>query len=177
MLPPTSQIQSMSNKKIGGTNQFVDLFLVYQFMKRIITPFEKWPAFELGIIDKDGNVLKKKNQLQTRQEKEAWGYYDVVTSNLKKILGKLPGGKSRLASIAAATFLFKEHRNIDFENTKLVEAMFNDHLRMIIESEVPANAMGTSSSDPATGNIDLREPLLFKKGKKPLIFRRKIKIK
>jgi len=54
---PVAQINNMKNKKIPGTNRFVDLFLVYQFMKRLITPFEKWPAFKLGIIDKDGKVL------------------------------------------------------------------------------------------------------------------------
>jgi len=44
---PIAQINAMKDKKIPGTNKFVDLFLVYQFMRRLITPFEKWPAFQL----------------------------------------------------------------------------------------------------------------------------------
>ena len=60
---PVSQINSVQNKKIGGTNQFVDMYLVYQFLKRITTPFEKWPAYHLGIIDKNGKVLKQRSTL------------------------------------------------------------------------------------------------------------------
>ena len=37
----------------------VDLFLVYQMIKRLATPFEKWSAYELGIIDDKGMPLKK----------------------------------------------------------------------------------------------------------------------
>ena len=43
----------------------VDLFLVYQFVKRLATPFEKWDAYELGIIDEDGNRLKKIKDFRT----------------------------------------------------------------------------------------------------------------
>ena len=40
----------------------VDLFVTYRFIKLLTTPFEKTEAFKLGIIDKDGNRIKKKNQ-------------------------------------------------------------------------------------------------------------------
>ena len=30
----------------------VDLFLVYQFVRRLATPFEKWEAYKEGIIDR-----------------------------------------------------------------------------------------------------------------------------
>ena len=33
----------------------VDLFVTYRFIKLLVTPFEKTEAFQLGIIDKDGN--------------------------------------------------------------------------------------------------------------------------
>ena len=59
----------------------VDLFLVYQFIKRLATPFEKWDAYELGIIDKDGNILKKRKELRTVKERDAWGKFDVMISN------------------------------------------------------------------------------------------------
>ena len=38
----------------------VDLFLVYQFIRRLATPFNKWKAYELGIIDDEGKVLIKR---------------------------------------------------------------------------------------------------------------------
>ena len=32
-----------------------NIYFVYQFLKKLVTPFEKTTAFELGIIDKKGN--------------------------------------------------------------------------------------------------------------------------
>jgi hypothetical protein len=93
----------------------VDLFLVYQFIKRLATPFEKWPAYEQGIIDKEGNVLKKSKELRTVKEREAWGKFDLMILRLKRLLGKLPGGQTRLASYAAALWLIKENEHVDGE--------------------------------------------------------------
>ena len=50
----------------------VDIFMVYQFLKRLATPFEKWDAYKLGIIDKEGNILKKKHQRGSLPEKQAF---------------------------------------------------------------------------------------------------------
>ena len=35
----------------------VDLFLVYSFIRKLVTPFEKWDAYEEGIIDEKGTIL------------------------------------------------------------------------------------------------------------------------
>lgn len=90
-------------------NQVIDLAISYKFLKNLVTPFEKWPAYALGIIDKDGNILKPRRERLKQEEKDALGYFDVVTLNLKKLLGKLPGGKSAIASYAAAYLLLKEY--------------------------------------------------------------------
>jgi len=48
----------------------VDLFLVYQFIRRLATPFDKWDAYKEGIIDDKGKVLiKKKDFTNSRQRK------------------------------------------------------------------------------------------------------------
>lgn len=90
-------------------NQVIDLAISYKFLKNLVTPFEKWPAYALGIIDEDGNILKPRRERLKQEEKDALGYFDVVTLNLKKLLGKLPGGKSAIASYAAAYLLLKEY--------------------------------------------------------------------
>ena len=64
---------------------FVDLFLVYQFVRRLATPFEKWDAFKEGVIDKSGTVLIKKKE-RTSKQKKAFGLFDVMVMNLKKLL-------------------------------------------------------------------------------------------
>ena len=41
-----------------------NIYFVYQFIKKLVTPFEKTDAFKLGIIDKDGKILKKRRDLE-----------------------------------------------------------------------------------------------------------------
>lgn len=115
----------------------VDLFLVYQFIRRLATPFEKWPAFEQGIIDKDGNILKKRKDLRTVKERDSWGKFDVMILKLKRLLEKVPGGKTRLASYAAALWLLKEHEevNIDTLTEEQLEEQFNDYFTFVTENQ------------------------------------------
>lgn len=86
----------------------VDLYLVYQFIRRLATPFNKWEAYKLGIIDEKGKVLIKRKDFTRAEQRRAWGIFDIMIANLKKILAKVPGGSSRLASYAAALYLIKE---------------------------------------------------------------------
>jgi len=102
----------------------VDLFLVYQFIRRLATPFNKWPAYELGIIDEKGNVLKKRKDLNLASERKAFGIFDVMILNIKKLLAKIPGGSSRIASYAAALYLIREWNH--FSNESLLTEDISD---------------------------------------------------
>lgn len=110
----------------------VDLFLVYQFIKRLATPFKEWEAYKLGIIDEDGNQLKKRRELRTVKERDAWGKFDVLVSKLKKLLEKVPGGKSRIASYAAALWLIKENEYIEHHGDTLTEEDIHEKLQEYI---------------------------------------------
>ena len=105
----------------------VDLFLVYQFIRRLATPFVKWDAYKLGIIDKDGKVLIKKKDLNTPEQKKAWGIFDIMVANLKKLLAKVPGGSSTIASYAAALYLIKEWNHFS-EGSLLTEDTTEEQL-------------------------------------------------
>ena len=85
----------------------VDYYLAYQFLKKLTTPFNKTEAFKLGIIDKNGKVLRKRKELSSK-ERDSYKIMDTIAFNLKKLLQKLPGGKSKIASLGAALFLMKE---------------------------------------------------------------------
>ena len=91
----------------------IDTVAVYQILRKLVTPFEQMDAYRLGIIDEDGNFLKKRSQLTTTEERNAVTILDVLVINLKRLLGKLPGGKSRLASFAAALYLVREHMKVN----------------------------------------------------------------
>jgi len=81
------------------------LYYAYKIVKLMAKPWDKWHAFELGLIDDEGKTLKK---AKTSEEKEAMGKFGILVRNLKRILEKMPFGKSRTASLAAALYLLKE---------------------------------------------------------------------
>ena len=72
----------------------VDLFLVYQFIRRLATPFNEWSAFKLGIIDETGKQLIKRKNFTTREQKDSFQIFDIMIAKLKRLLEKVPGGKS-----------------------------------------------------------------------------------
>ena len=140
-------------------NPMMDMFLTYQFLKRIVVPFEKSDAYKLGIIDKNGKVLKKKKTLKTDQEKAAWGYFDILTNNLKKLLAKIPGGSSVLGSSVASYLLIKEHKSDLLLNEVYFETQFMKVYNQLIEDDaVPANNVGS-------GEVKGFDPLLITKAK------------
>ena len=117
-----------------------NIYFVYQFLKKLVTPFEKTEAFKLGIIDEKGKILKRRRDLETSDEKSAYNLSDTLVWNLKKILGKVPGGKSRLASYAAALWLIKEQDNGKiFVSEKELEAQFFDYFEKLQSDELSEN--------------------------------------
>ena len=137
----------------------VDVFMVYQFLKRLATPFEKWDAFKEGVIDKEGNIILKKNK-RNQNQKKSLKIFDVMILRLKRLLGKIPGGKTRLASYAAALWLIKEDWHNKSEEYLLTEGLndldvdfldymrearnkkFQEFIAQISNEEAPANAAG-----------------------------------
>jgi hypothetical protein len=106
--------------------KIIDAALTYALLKRLVTPFNKWPAFKLGIIDAEGKVLRPRKTLDAK-EKESWGRFDILAANIKKIIQRVPGGKTHIASIAAAAYLFKE--GIDISNQQSLEKSLFNYLK------------------------------------------------
>jgi len=113
------------------SGKVVDLFLTYQFLKRLATPFDKWDAFKYGIIDADGAVLRKSDSFKTDEERNSWGYFDRLVANLKKLLAKVPGGKSKIATYAAALLLVKENNNIQHLSDEELELFVEENFHAI----------------------------------------------
>jgi hypothetical protein len=111
----------------------IDLFLVYQFIRRLATPFNEWEAYKLGIIDEKGNVLKKRRDLTTIKDRDAFGIFDVMILNLKKLLAKIPGGSSRIASYAAALYLIREWNHFS-DSSILTEEISDEEILESLDS-------------------------------------------
>ena len=109
-------------------NRLVNAFVIYKFLKLLVLPFEKTDAYKLGIIDKDGNYLKKQKDLKTSKEKLASNIFTRLVWNIKKILRKIPLGKTTIASLATALYLIREEAEKVGVDGELLEMAFIDHV-------------------------------------------------
>lgn len=99
-----------------------DLYYSFRFVKLLVTPFKETDAFKLGIIDEKGDRIKSK-KISSAEEKSAFTTFHRLAYNIKKLLEKIPGGQSRLASYAAALFLLKEKFDLsDASIQRIVES-------------------------------------------------------
>jgi hypothetical protein len=129
----------------------VDLFLVFNFIKRLVTPFEKWEAYKEGIIDEKGNLLIKRKDFVKNSQKSAFGIFDQMILNMKKLLGKLPGGQTKLASYASALWLIREQQRIEATNY-LTEESVEEDLEIALERFLSENE--TLIAEAAKREID-----------------------
>jgi len=105
---------------MGVVSRTADLFYAFRFLKLLVTPWEKMKAYEFGIVDENGKVLKKAKDLKSPDEKATYTVFHRLVFNLKRILNKLPFGKTKLASYAAALFLIKENTNLTEDDIRKV---------------------------------------------------------
>jgi hypothetical protein len=94
---------------MGVLTKATDTVYTLRFLRLLTTPFEETNAYKEGLIDDEGNKLKKPF---TEKEKSVYNMFHRLVFNIKKLLAKVPGGKSKLASYASALYLVKEHLNL-----------------------------------------------------------------
>ena len=125
----------------------VDTVLTYQFIKKLTTPFNQLPAYRLHLIDEKGNFLKARNQF-TNQEKNACGLFDVMIINLKKLIARIPGGGSRLGTVAATLILLNAKPIRESIEDMDLEEEFNRYYNLVKkmdeEGEVPVNSVANA---------------------------------
>ena len=86
----------------------IDTLFVFRLLRKLTMKYEKWDAYKSGVIDKKGNILLKKKE-RDKKQKDSFNMLDRLAWNLKRLLGKVPGGKSQVASYIAALALIKEY--------------------------------------------------------------------
>ena len=153
----------------------VDLFLVYKFIRRLATPFKEWDAYDLGIIDSKGKILKSRKSLKTKKEKNAFGVFDLMVLNLKKTLAKAPGGSSKLASYAAALYLIKEWNHFSTDSL-LIEDITDKQIQESVElfvSDKSDYILNESYVNQKSGSLNelFDKPYSFKKTKNKVMGR------
>ena len=114
---------------MGILKSAADFVYTIRFLKLLTTPFEKMGAYEIGLIDKDGNVDKKRKEelkltMDGRMDLSThWTSFVRLVVNIKRLMAKAPGGKSVVARYGAALFLIKESGNL---NNKQIQKIHNE---------------------------------------------------
>ena len=93
----------------------VDLFMTYKFIRLLTTKWNKTDAFKTGVLSDKGKLLVKGKD-QTEKQKKSYQLFDKMVFNIKRILEKIPMGKSQIASYAAALFLLREETGMAEED-------------------------------------------------------------
>ena len=119
---------------MGLISRTGDLFYAFRFLRTLTKQWNQMEAFELGIIDENGKVLKKAKELTTPEEKSAYTVFHRLVFNIKRLLNKLPFGKSKLASYAAALFLIKENTGLTEEEIRKVMSEVLDDMEELEEA-------------------------------------------
>jgi hypothetical protein len=98
--------------------RIADTFFALRFLRLLTTPWKKTGAYKAGLVDKNGKVLRKP---ETSEEKSVYNVFHKLVFNVKRLINKIPLGKSTLASYAAALYLVKE-------NTGMSESLLGELL-------------------------------------------------
>jgi hypothetical protein len=105
----------------------IDLIITYRVVKMLVTPFNKFKAFDLGIIDAKGKNLIKMKDVKGSDRKHYTMLHRFVF-NLKRILQKVGLG-SRLGSFAVSlALLIKEDKSMA-QHKDLIESAVITYLK------------------------------------------------
>lgn len=105
----------------------VDIYIVYKFIKLLTTPCDETDAFKLGVIDAQGKRLLPVEKMNDKQ-KDSYTLFHRLVYNIKRLIEKVPGGKSKIGTYAAALYLFKEQMG-DEEGKIVLERSFMSYLK------------------------------------------------
>jgi len=95
----------------------VSAFLAYKFADLLARPFKDWDAFELGLIDQTGQIIR---QPVLTHEKNALGIFEKMIRKLKITINLLVG-ESRAAAILSTLYLLKEYSSDEIFKTTVSE--------------------------------------------------------
>jgi hypothetical protein len=123
-------------------SSLVDLYVVYRILRKLTTPFNKWEAFKTGVIDAQGNILKSSKERTLNDEQQSFNKFDLMILKLKKLLEKIPGGKNKFASYAAALLILREGEEI-VDDEKLLEEKLEEYINdEYLMEDAPTNNVG-----------------------------------
>lgn len=76
----------------------MDSAYAYRFIRLMQKSFEDWDAYKVGVIDTNGNVLKRP---KTEEEKSAYTPFHASIRSVKRMMNTIPGAQT-LAVMASS---------------------------------------------------------------------------
>ena len=119
---------------MGILKRAADIAYTFRFIRMMVMDWKDWDAYKQGIIDENGK-RNRNVKLDTDEKKSSYTPFIRLAANVKRLLGKIPGGSTKLGSFAAALFLIKEKYNLsDKQLNKILEECGVDQLDIMLES-------------------------------------------
>jgi hypothetical protein len=133
--------------------RIVDNIIALRILYLLVTPIENTDAFKLGLIDKDGKTVRK---AVTSEEGNATSMLHRLVWNIKRLISLVPGGSTRLGSLAAGYLLVKESMEKELSNEYILEK-FNEYsniesINEEIESVLNGMSLLEDEGSPAIAN-------------------------
>ena len=148
----------------------IDLFVTYRFLRLLTTPFEKTDAYKLGIIDKNGNRIRKPKstqvavELNTTEQQNSYTILHKLVFNIKKLFNKVPGLRTKVGTYAAALFLLKDTFKEHVDDPDMFEKEFMKYLKendIELDNEISEEVVGFGEVLPK-GEYVLKNDILNK---------------
>lgn len=174
------------NESFAG---YVTSFAVYKLLSEIIKPFTSMEAYRAGLIDANGNLLKKEYEL-VGKETNILSPFTRLVIGIKRLVQALPQNRLR----ADYNYLATAARAMAFEckevggNSELFLEELEKSLDILFEEgepsggEGPGNVIGGGFSNPQVGEPNpalagFSPPLAFVRRLPPGIVGKKVKLK
>jgi hypothetical protein len=95
-----------------------DTIYAIRFLRLLTTRWTSTGAYKLGLIDDKGKHIRSP---QNSNERSKYNIFHRLVFNIKRLLNKIPFGRTTIASYLAALYLIKEHTGLS--DKKIVEIM------------------------------------------------------
>ena len=146
----------------------VELFMTYKFIRLLVTPWKKTEAYDEGVINDKGKLLVKVKD-QTSAQKKTYTTFHRLVFNIKRLMEKIPFGKTRIASYAAALYLLKEETDMAEEDIlKVLEDLgydtsldLNEEIKEINIGQHILNHNILENTKGTIVNLDSIEPVSY----------------
>ena len=138
-----------------------DTIYAFRFLRLLTTPWKNMTAYRLGIIDANGKAIKKSKDLTTDEERSAYNLFHRLVFNIKRLLNKLPLGKTTIASYVAAFYLLKEETGMsDSQIRHVLKETHNIDLKEVLTEGTSTPIVVANSYMLTVGTVSTRGILI-----------------